>query len=59
MFGASLTQVAQGQEIMRSLIYGWRRDLKKKALWSPVRGTVFLPVDFVALAGPLSSAASP
>lgn len=59
VFGASVTQVTQSQEITRSVIYGWRRDLKKKALWSPVRGTVFLPVDFVALAEPMSSAASP
>ncbi len=44
--GASVTQVAQRHEITRSQIYGWRRDLKKKGLWSPDRGAVFLPVDF-------------
>ena len=46
VFGASVTQVAQRHEITRSQIYGWRRDLKKKGLWSPDRGTVFLPVEF-------------
>ena len=46
--GASVTQVAQRHEITRSQIYGWRRDLKKKGLWSPDRGAVFLPVDFSA-----------
>ena len=44
--GASVTQVAQRHEITRSQIYSWRRDLKKKGLWSPDRGAVFLPVDF-------------
>ena len=43
--GASVTQVAQRHELTRSQIYGWRRDLKKKGLWSPDRGAVFLPVD--------------
>ena len=46
--GASVTQVAQRHELTRSQIYGWRRDLKKKGLWSPDRGAVFLPVDFSA-----------
>ncbi|WP_132309635.1 hypothetical protein [Martelella mediterranea] len=59
VFGASVTQVTQRQEITLSQIYGWRRDLKKKALWSPDRGTVFLPVDFGTLSEPVSSAASP
>lgn len=44
--GASVTRVAQRHELTRSQIYGWRRDLKKKGLWSPDRGAVFLPVDF-------------
>ncbi len=42
--GASVTQVAQRYELTRSQIYGWRRDLRKKGLWSPDRGAVFLPV---------------
>ena len=50
--GASVTQVAQRHEITRSQIYGWRRDLKKKGLWSPDRGAVFLPVHFGAHPGP-------
>ncbi|KDB04577.1 transposase [Defluviimonas sp. 20V17] len=44
MGGATLTQVAQRHDVARSQIYGWRRELGKKGLWSPDRGTVFLPV---------------
>lgn len=54
---ASVTQVAQRHEITRSQIYGWRRDLKKKGLWSPDRGAVFLPVDFAAMSEPAQSPA--
>lgn len=54
---ASVTQVAQRHEITRSQIYGWRRDLKKKGLWSPDRGAVFLPVDFGAHPEPASAPA--
>ena len=43
--------------ITRSQIYGWRRDLKKKGLWSPDRGAVFLPVDFGAHPEPASAPA--
>lgn len=52
-----MTQVAQRHEITRSQIYGWRRDLKKKGIWSPDRGAVFLPVDFAAMSGPAQSPA--
>lgn len=55
--GSSVTQVAQRHEITRSQIYGWRRDLKKKGLWSPHRGAVFLPVDFGACPEPASTPA--
>lgn len=55
--GASVTQVAQRHEITRSQIYGWRRDLKKKGLWSPDCGAVFLPVDFSAAQAPASASA--
>ena len=55
--GASVTQVAQRHEITRSQIYGWRRDLKKKGLWSPDRGAVFLPVDFSPAQAPASASA--
>ena len=43
--GASVTQVAQHHEITRQQIYAWRHDLKKKGLWSPDAGALFLPVD--------------
>jgi transposase len=55
--GASVTQVAQRHEITRSQVYGWRRDLKKKGLWSPDRGAVFLPVDFGEVHAPASAPA--
>lgn len=55
--GASVTHVAQRHEITRSQIYGWRRDLKKKGLWSPDHGAVFLPVDFGAHPEPASALA--
>lgn len=57
--GASVTQVAQRHEISRSQLYGWRRELKKKGLWSPDRGAVFLPVDFGAIPEPASTPAPP
>ena len=53
--GASVTQVAQRHELTRSQIYGWRRDLKKKGLWSPDRGAVFLPLDFGTQSEPAHS----
>lgn len=57
--GASVTQVAQRHEITRSQIYGWRRDLKRKGLWSPDRGAVFLPVDFGGTSAPAEPSAPP
>ncbi len=53
--GVTVTQVAQRHEITRSQIYGWRRDLKKKGLWSPDRGAVFLPVDLSSCPEPPSA----
>lgn len=50
--GATVTQVAQRYEVTRSQIYGWRRDLKQKGLWSPGHGAYFLPVDFPESATP-------
>ena len=55
--GASVTQIAQRHEITRSQIYGWRRDMKKKGLWSRDRGAVFLPVDFSGAQAPGSASA--
>ena len=55
--GVSVTQVAQRHEITRSQIYGWRRDLKKKGLWSPDRGAAFVPVDFGEARTPVSAPA--
>lgn len=43
--GATVTQVAQRHEISRQQIYAWRHELKKKGLWSPDQGAVFLPID--------------
>jgi len=44
--GATVTQIAQRHDVTRQQIYAWRHELKKKGLWSPDRGAVFLPVDF-------------
>ena len=49
--GASVTQVAQRQEIRRQQIYAWRHDLKKKGLWSPDAGALFYPVEIPITAG--------
>lgn len=42
--GATVTQVAQRHEVTRQQIYAWRHELKRKGLWSPDVGAVFLPV---------------
>ena len=49
--GASVTQVAQRHEIKRQQIYAWRHELKKKGLWSPDGGALFLPLDMPMTAG--------
>ncbi|MFX0547550.1 IS66-like element accessory protein TnpA [Roseovarius sp. S1116L3] len=49
--GASVTQVAQRHEIKRQQIYAWRHELKKKGLWSPDAGALFLPLDMPVTAG--------
>lgn len=43
--GATVTQVAQRHEVTRQQIYKWRHELKKKGLWSPEAGVIFLPLD--------------
>ena len=47
--GATVTQVAQRHGITRQQIYAWRHALKKKGLWSPDQGAVFLPIDVPVL----------
>ncbi len=42
--GATVTQIAQRHDLSRQQIYGWRRELKQKGLWSPDLGALFLPV---------------
>lgn len=44
--GASVTQVAHRHDVSRQQIYRWRHELKKKGLWPPTQGAVFLPIDF-------------
>jgi transposase len=44
--GATVTQVAHRCDVTRQQIYRWRHELKKKGLWPPGKGTVFLPIDF-------------
>jgi len=43
--GASVTQVAQRHDVTRQQLYAWRHDLKKKGLWSPGDGALFIPLD--------------
>lgn len=42
---ATVTQVAQCHEITRQQVYAWRHEMKKKGLWSPDGGALFLPFD--------------
>lgn len=42
---ATVTQVAQRHEITRQQVYAWRHEMKKKGLWSPDGGALFLPFD--------------
>lgn len=44
--GASVTQVAQRQEVTRQQIYTWRHGLKKKGLLSALPEALFLSVEF-------------
>ncbi len=43
--GASVTQVAQRHDVTRQQLYAWRHDLKKKGLWSPDDGALFIALD--------------
>ena len=43
--GASITRVAQRHDVTRQQFYAWRHDLKKKGLWSPDDGVLFIPLD--------------
>ena len=45
--GATVTQVAQRHEVTRQQIYAWRHELKRKGLWSPDAGALFLPAGLV------------
>lgn len=59
--GATVTQVAQRHEVTRSQIYGWRRDLNKKGLWSPAHATRFLSLDLpdIPTAAPVQARSVP
>jgi len=45
--GATVTQVAQRHDVTRQQIYAWRHELKRKGLWSPEAGALFLPAGMV------------
>lgn len=47
--GATVTQVAQRRDVTRQQIYAWRHELKRKGLWSPDGGAIFLPIDLPAI----------
>ena len=44
---ATVTQVAQRHDVTRQQIYAWRHELKRKGLWSPDAGALFLPAGVV------------
>ncbi|WP_458790694.1 IS66-like element accessory protein TnpA [Yoonia sp. MH D7] len=46
--GASVTQVAQRHDVTRQQVYAWRHDLKKKGLWSPDNGALFMPLNVLS-----------
>ena len=43
--GATVTQVAQRNDVTRQQIYAWRHELKKKGLLSAFPEALFLPVE--------------
>lgn len=45
--GATVTQIAQRNDVTRQQIYAWRHELKRKGLWSPEAGALFLPAGMV------------
>ena len=47
--GATVTQVAQRNDVTRQQIYAWRHELKRKGLWSPEEGAIFLPIGVPAI----------
>lgn len=47
--GATVTQMAQRHDVTRQQVSNWRHELKKKGLWSPDSGAIFLPIDFPAI----------
>lgn len=49
--GATVTQIAQRHEVTRQQIYAWRHELKRKGLWSPEAGALFLPAGMVPAMG--------
>ena len=58
--GATVTQVARRHEVTRQQIYAWRHDLKRKGLWSPDAGALFLPVGMTPVVElPVASAPPP
>jgi transposase len=49
--GGTVTLVAQRHEVTRQQIYAWRRELKRKGLWSPEAGALFLPAGMEPVMG--------
>ncbi|OSP53760.1 hypothetical protein BV911_16250 [Pseudoruegeria sp. SK021] len=56
---ATVTQVAQRHEITRQQVYSWRHEMKKKGVWSPDGGALFLPFDIPAHGVPASRTRPP
>ena len=45
--GATVTQVPRRHDVTRQQIFAWRHELKRKGLWSPDAGALFLPAGMV------------
>ena len=45
--GATVTRMAQRHEVARQQVYAWRHELRRKGLWSPDAGALFLPAGMV------------
>lgn len=46
-----MAQVVQRHDVTRQQVYAWRHELRRKGLWSPDGGALFLPVDVSSVQG--------
>lgn len=48
--GWTVQDVARRHDVLRQQIYQWRREMRRKGLWSTARAPVFLPVEVAGAA---------